>query len=83
MEDSHCHQADVEYGGEHYLISYDEARLRVGHQVGGECRWLDEDVPVDTLPDDARDALRRKDLSSPALVTTLGGLISAERQRGG
>jgi hypothetical protein len=71
----------IRIDSEEYVLRQDADGLRVGRRVGGDVAWLDT-VDRDLLPERAREALDRGDVSDEALLTALRGVIQAEVERG-
>jgi hypothetical protein len=71
----------IRIDSEEYVLRQDADGLRVGRRVGGDVAWLDT-VDRNLLPESAREALDRGDVSDEALLTALRGVIQAEVERG-
>ncbi len=67
---------------EEYLVRREGDALQVGRQMGGDVTWLDS-VDVGLLPEPARQALERGDMSDQALTIALRGVVQAQVERGG
>jgi hypothetical protein len=64
-----------------YVLRPDGGGLQVGRRVGGDVAWLDT-VDLGLLPDAAREALDRGDVSDEALLAAVRGIAQAEVERG-
>lgn len=71
----------IELGGEKYVVRPEDGMLKVGRPTGDDVTWLD-DVDLGLLPEPARAAVERGDLSDGALQTALLGVVQAQVQRG-
>ncbi len=72
----------IELGGEQYVVRPEGGVQKIGRPAGDDVTWLD-DVDLTLLPEPARAAVERGDLSDDALQTALLGVVQAEVQRGG
>ena len=72
----------IRLGGEDYVVQPGEGVLKVGRPSGDDVTWLD-DVDLGLLPEPAREAVERGDLSAGALETALRGIVGAQVNRGG
>lgn len=71
----------IQIDNEQYVIRQDADGLQVGRQNGDDVVWL-ETVDLGLLPDKAREALERGDISDESLLTALRGVTQAEAERG-
>jgi hypothetical protein len=71
----------IELGGENYLVRPEGGVLRIGRPVGSDVTWLD-DVDLGLLPEPARAAVERGDLTDADLQRALLGVVRAEVDRG-
>lgn len=71
----------IQLGGEVYVVQPEGGVLKIGRPAGDEVTWLD-DVDLGLLPEPARAAVQRGDLSDPDLHTALLGVVRAETDRG-
>jgi hypothetical protein len=72
----------IQIDSEEYVLRQDGDGLQVGRRNGGDVAWLDT-VPLDLLPEPAREALERGDTSDAMLLIALRGVTQAEVERGG
>lgn len=75
-------ETTIRIDSEQYAIRPEGDGLKVGRRIGDDVQWLDT-VPLDLLPDKAREALERGDTSDESLLTALRGVVQAEVERGG
>jgi hypothetical protein len=71
----------IELGGEKYLVRPEGGVLRIGRPAGEEVTWLD-DLDLGLLPEPARAAVERGDLTDADLQQALLGVVRAEVDRG-
>ena len=72
----------IDLDGEEYLVRPDGGGLQVGRRAGTEVTWLDT-VDAGLLPEPAREALGRGDMSDESLLTAVRSVVVAETRRGG
>ena len=72
----------IRIDSEEFVVHRDGDGLQVGRRNGDDVAWLDT-VDLDLLPQPARDALQRGDVSDESLLTALRGVTQAEVERGG
>ena len=72
----------IRIDSEEYVLRQGGGGLEVGRRNGDDVAWLDT-VDLDLLPQPARDALERGDVSDESLLTAVRGVTQAEAERGG
>ena len=71
----------IRLGGEDYVVQPGDGVLRIGRPTEEGVTWLD-DLDLGLLPEPARAAVERGDLTDGSLEVPLLGVVRAEVDRG-
>jgi hypothetical protein len=77
-----ANEIELTRDGQNYVLRPGDDGLHIGTRVGGDVRWLDEQVPWSTLGSSARDAVVAGRGDDPALRVALDSVLSAVSDRG-